>query len=437
MSAMRFLRRLLCLSVSAIIVISLLAGATVGQVVDNVAGWTVAIYMDSDNDLDIWAQEDVNQMLTVSSTGVVNIVLLWDTETGPAYAYHVLNGELVDLEDFELYGIETNMGDESTLRKFVSYTTSNFESHNFMLVLWDHGDDSLGVCFDYHPGVDGDMDYLTHKEVVSALSGFRTDVLLFAACVLAMIEVAYEYCESNAEIDYIVASEGYDPMPGFPWDAILTELVSQPDMTSLTLATILVDEHLDYYAVKHWAEDGPHPETEMPQSEEPGTAWWWMSYEHVTFSVLEVSRMREVVSDMSDLVWAIIPEMDEYATMLSEARTEAILPWSQNGWERSVDLPRLVGAINDRTSGTIASSCEDVLQSISEAVVYHRTLDERSGYEGMGIFFPMSLAMYENCQVYYGQWPVPQWSEYYGQMLFADEMWLDFLNAYWNSAPPA
>jgi len=430
-----FSKRLLCLSVSTVVAISLFVSMAGAQVVDSAANWTVAIYMDSDNDLDIWAQEDVNQMLTVSSSAFVNIVLLWDTETGPANAYHVLNGELVDLDDFELHGIETNMGDEETLRKFVSYTTSNFKSDKFMLVLWDHGDDSLGVCFDYHPGIGDEIDYLTHQEVVSALSGFKTDVLLFAACVLAMIEVAYEYYESGADIDYIVASEGYDPMPGFPWDTILTRLVAQPDMASFTLATMLVDEHVDYYNVKHWAETGPHQETEMPQGEDPGTAWWWMSYEHVTFSVLELAGMREVGPDMNDLVLAIIPKMDEYTTTLSEARTEAILPWSQNGWERSVDLPRLVTAIRDRSSGTVASCCEDLLQSLSEAIVYHRTLDESSGYEGMGIFFPMSAAMYENCQVYFGQWPVPQWSEYYGEMLFADEIWLDFLNAYWGTAP--
>jgi len=428
-------RRLLCLSVSAVVAMSLFASTALGQAIDNVADWTIAIYMDSDNDLDIWAQEDVNQMLTVDSTGSVNIVLLWDTETGPALAYHVLNGKLESLQSCELHGIETNMGDGETLREFVSYTTSNFESDKFMLVLWDHGDDSLGVCFDYHPGTDEGIDYLTHQEVVSALSGLKTDVLLFAACVLAMIEVAYEYCESDAEVDYIVASEGYDPMPGFPWDTILTELVAHPDMDSLALATLVVDEHVDYYNVKHWAETGPHQETEMPQGEDPGTAWWWMSYEHVTFTVLDVSRMGEVASDMDDLVRAIIPEMDEYEIILSDARTDAILPWSQNGWERSVDLPRLVKAVRDRSSGAVASSCEAVLESVSDAIVYHRTLDERSGYEGMGIFFPMSLAMYENCQVYYGQWPVPQWSEYYGEMLFADETWLDFLYAYWGAVP--
>lgn len=423
----------MCLMVSAAFAVPLFASLAAGEGEDGAADWTLAIYLDSDNDLDFWAQEDVNQMLSIGSTESVNIILLWDTEIGPAHVYHVLKGELREQEDCGLHGVETNMGDSETLREFVTYATSNFESEYFLLVLWNHGDDSLGVCFDYDTGADDSIDYLTHQEVVSALTDYEVDVLLFAACILAMVEVAYEYYASGADIDYVVASEGYDPMPGFPWDTILTKLVAQPGMAPLTLATTLVDEHVDYYNVKHRGEEGPHQDGQL--EDDPGTAWWYMSYEHVTFSVIELSGMGEVVCDIKDMASALILEMDEYASIVSYARAQAILPWSQNGWERTVDLPTLVEAIRDRSLGAVMSACENVMMSLSDAVVYYRSIDERSGYEGMGVLFPRSLAMYENCQVNVGHWPMPQWSEYYGQMLFVDEIWLDFLDAYWSAAP--
>ncbi|HIH01575.1 TPA: hypothetical protein HA259_05825, partial [Thermoplasmata archaeon] len=326
---------------------SLFAGLALGEEDNEIADWTLALYIDSDNDLDIWAQEDVDQMLSVGSTENVDIVVLWDTETGPARAYHVLKGDLSELDDCELNGVETNMGDPETLREFVSYASSSFESEKLMLALWDHGDDSLGVCFDYHTGTDTPIDYLTHQEVVSALSESEVDVLLFAACILAMAEVAYEYYASGVAIDYIVASEGYDPMPGFPWDTILTEITARPDMTALELATTLVDEHVDYYSVKHRGEDGPHEEGGEQYEDEPGTAWWFMSYEHVTFSVMDVSEMGEVMTDVEELASALILEMDEYAEVVTRARGLSILPWSQNGWERTVDFPTLVETIGD------------------------------------------------------------------------------------------
>jgi hypothetical protein len=302
-----------------------------------------------------------------------------------------------------------------------------------LLALWDHGDDSLGVCFDYDTETDVSIDYLTHQEVISALTGFEVDVLLFAACILAMVEVAYEYYAYGACIDYIVASEGYDPMPGFPWDTILTKLIAQPGMTPLALATTLVDEHVNYYTVKHRGEVGPHEESQ--QGDDTGTAWWYMSYEHVTFSVIDLSEMGEVVSDIKEMASALILEMDDYAGIVSHARALAILPWSQNGWERTVDLPTLVDAIRDRSLGAVVSACDSVMMSLSDAIVYYRSSEERSGFEGVGVLFPRSLSMYENCQVNSGMWPMPQWPEYYGQMLFADEIWLDFLNAYWSVAP--
>jgi hypothetical protein len=428
------LTRLLCIVVSAVFACSLFTSVAAGEGENNVTDWTLAIYIDSDNDLDIWAQEDVNQMLSVGSTESVDVVLLWDTETGPANVYHVLDDGLQELNDCELHGIETNMGDAETLRKFVSYVDSNFESQRFLLALWDHGDDSLGVCFDYHTETDVDIDYLTHQEVISALSDFKVDVLLFAACILAMMEVAYEYSASEAGIDYIVASEGYDPMPGFPWDSILTKLTAEPSMTSLALAKTLVDEHVSYYSIKHRGEVGPHVEGGDQYLDDPGTAWWFMSYEHVTFSVIDVSGIDNLVSHTRDLTTALMLEMEDYAGVVSNARARAVLPWSQNGWERIVDFPTLVETIRDRSQGAIMSACENVMMSLPNALIYYRSVEERSGYEGIGVLFPRSLSMFENCQVCVGQWPMPQWPEFYGQMLFADEVWLDFLNSYWNVA---
>ena len=47
------------------------------------ADWTIAVYLDSDNGLDYWAQKDLNEMIALGSTSSVNIVVFWDRYDGP------------------------------------------------------------------------------------------------------------------------------------------------------------------------------------------------------------------------------------------------------------------------------------------------------------------------------------------------------------------
>ena len=386
------------------------------------ADWTLAIYLDSDNNLDIWAQKDVNEMLSVGSTNTVNVIVLWDTTTGPAHVYMVLKGELRELKDCKLNGIETNMGDPQTLREFVSYTFSSFPAERYALLAWDHGDDFRGCMYDNHIPYDG-FDLLTHQEVVTALAGFKVDVLIYAACVLSMVEVAYEYYASGLDIDYYVANEGYDPMPGFPYDTILAKLVAQSSMSSLALAKTFVDDYIDYYAIT-----GKRRAMSLDQQ-----------YRQVTLSVIQLSKMGDVVSDIKGMASAMIPEMGAYAGIVSDARGHANLPWCENGWERDVDLPTLVKVIHDEsldarytrdvdpaTVTSVVSASGSAMMSLSDAILYCRSLHpmEKTGCLGMGVYFPSSRGSYEHCGMIYG--------ECYGQVLFANEIWLDFLNAYWD-----
>ena len=386
------------------------------------ADWTLAIYLDSDNNLDTWAQNDLNEMLSVGSTSNVNVIVLWDTATGPAQVYKVLKGELRELKDCKLNGIETNMGDPQTLRDFVSYTLSSFRAERFALLAWDHGDDFRGCMFDDHIPYDG-FDLLTHQEVVTALSGFKIDVLIYAACVLSMVEVAYEYYASGLDIDYMVANEGYDPMPGMPYDTILAKVIAQPSMSSLALAKTFVDDYIDYYSVL-----GERLSMSLDQQ-----------YRQVTLSVIQLSKLGDVVSDIKDMASAIIPEMGAYADIVSNARGHGNLPWCENGWERDIDLPTFVKVIHDQsldaeyTSGidpaavaSVVSASENAEMSLSDAIVYCRSLwpMEKTGCLGMGVYFPSSRGSFDHCWQIYG--------DFYSQTLFANEIWLDFLNAYWD-----
>lgn len=160
------------------------------------ANWTLAIYMDSDNDLDFWAQKDINEMMMAGSSAKINVIVFWDSFMGPGYVYRVLQNDLQELPECKLDGIEPNMGDPSTLRVFAEFIFKKFPAKHQALMLWNHGDDFRGAMFDSHIPGEG-FDFLTHQEVVQALSGFKIDVLIYAACVMSTIEVVYEYYASG------------------------------------------------------------------------------------------------------------------------------------------------------------------------------------------------------------------------------------------------
>jgi len=375
-----------------------------------VAEWTLAVYLDSDNDLELWAQKDVKEMMAVGSTGAVNFIVFWDTFTGPAHAYRVLRNGLQELTDFRLNGVEVNMGAPATMRDFVTYVFKSYPARRFALLGWDHGDDFKGSMYDRHIPYEG-FDLLTHQEVVTALNGFHIDVLIYGACVLSTVEVAYEYFASGLKIDYYVANEGYDPMDGFPYDTILTKLVATPTMSSLALSKMFVDDYIDYYNYG-------------------GKAY----SQSVTLSVVQISRLGQVVTDLKALTQAIMTDMAGYAQIVSDARGHANLPWSENGWERLIDLstfvktvhdeslnPKLVSAVDPTVVALVVARSEVLLSSLSDAIVYNRNVDAMNtkGCLGMAVFFPTSQATYQNDK------------QLYEQMKFAQQGWPDFLNAYW------
>jgi len=377
--------------------------------------WTIAVYLDSDNNLDDWAQKDVNEMMMVGSTKDVNVLVLWDRSDGPAHAYRVLPGALEELRDYALNGIETNMGDPATLRSWVTYSTRKFPSEKYMLLCYDHGDDFRGCMYDEHIPDEG-FDLLTHQEVVSALSGFHIDILAYSACVLQTIEVSYEYLVGGLDIGYYVANEGYDPMDGFPYDTILAKLVAKPAQSPLTLSNILLDDYIDYYQYV-------------------GTAY----SQAVTLSVVDISKVGKAVTDLRSMTEAMMGDMYGYANIVSAASGNANLPWSEHGWERLIDLPTFVSTVHAKSLNprevrginpvvveAVVSTSGVLMTSLNDTIIYRRNVNamEKKGCIGISIYFPTSQDSYENNKHLYG--------DLYPLMAFADEGWLDFMFAYWK-----
>jgi len=146
--------------------------------------WTLMFYDDADfygpNYKSAFAEE-------AYATENLNILILEDTETGPASTWSVQEtGNAVKVKD----NGEVNMGSYETLRDFITFCKKWYPAERYMLLLYDHGAGWKGACVDITSG--GDV--LTPDEMKRAITETgEIDIIGFSApCLMGAIEPAYE-----------------------------------------------------------------------------------------------------------------------------------------------------------------------------------------------------------------------------------------------------
>lgn len=153
---------------------------------------------------------------------------------------------------------DLNMGALQTLEDFVRYCMQNYRADYYILDIWNHGDGwraggtvnkpsiTKGISWDEESG----DDYLSIAEVRQALGnvvatvGRKIDIIYFDACLMQMVEVAYELRNTAY---YIVASE--DPVPGSGANYIraLEKIKELDNVSALNLALELYNAYKEEY----------------------------------------------------------------------------------------------------------------------------------------------------------------------------------------------
>ena len=232
--------------------------------------WTFMVYLDGDNNLESAGIDDFLEMSSVGSTSAINIVVQFDRIDGFSTSYgdwtttkrfYITPGLTPDSgNEIEDLG-ELNHGDPQTLMNFISWAKENYPAERYALVLWNHGggwreskEKELqarlehrdtpyyrAVCWDY---TDSD-DTLYMDEVQSALQSTEGSHLVgFDACLMGMVEVAYEIKDLS---EVMVGSEETEPGDGWPYNTILQDLADNPGWSSSQLGQAIVDRYYESY----------------------------------------------------------------------------------------------------------------------------------------------------------------------------------------------
>jgi hypothetical protein len=220
--------------------------------------WTVLAYWCADNNLEKDYIYAFKQMITnnVGSCSNLNFVMQFDRVPGYSTNYgdwtichrfyvtpgmEPTEGNAVQYwQDGRGGGREVSMDDPATLRDFINWGVGHFPAQNYALFIGDHGLSWQGCCLDET----SDEDYMFLTEVRQALEnpGQDMDMIIFDACLMGTIDVAYELRNAGAEI--MVATE--QPGNAWPYWDVIGAYMEHPEWTAAQFGTALTDYYFEY-----------------------------------------------------------------------------------------------------------------------------------------------------------------------------------------------
>lgn len=227
----------------------------------DVAEWTIAVYLDADNDLEKFALIDLNEM-EAGLSGDVNVIVLVDRAAG----YDESDGNWTDARVYRVVPDrdksavrsrviarpgELNMGDPAALERFLAATLESFPAKRHALVLWNHGGGWASHAVDHGvPGKADAADDLRLPELSGAIKGAlakrglqKLDLIGFDMCLMAQYEVALELGPLGK---VLVASQATEPGDGWPYERVLPAFATASRSTP-ALARHVVEVFDAYY----------------------------------------------------------------------------------------------------------------------------------------------------------------------------------------------
>jgi hypothetical protein len=334
----------------------------------------VLVYMNADNDLERFALQDLNEMMTVGSSSGFRIVV--EVDRSPGYDNEpigglgdfagtkrvlVQQGKLDQIEDLG----EVDLAHPKALSDFLAWGVQKYPADRLAVVFWDHGGGWTGFGVDETTG-QGEL--LTLPEIVTGLQqglgSTRAALIGFDACLMAGYEVALTLAPFG---DYFLASEDVEPGHGWDWHSFDLAKATPSTNPEQLGARLIAD-----YRTHAQANDGDAS---------------------VTLSLLDLREMAGLKTAIDGYASAVKSGGDATATALGRAREKArAFQSSSPDPQRSqflYDLDDLV-----RQSSAIASSLSSAQAAVSAAVARavrgNFAGSAQTGATGITVYFPPS-----------------------------------------------
>ena len=410
--------------------------ASAQQTVD----WTVMVYLNGDNapgqvDLENASISEFNELEQVGSSANLNVVVQWDRgantdnldtffagdaqqswttcrrylvvrdpaqiagdpnaiepNPNPGPGYSIATPLLLDLG-------EVDMGQEDTLVDFATWTMARFPARNYLLVLSDTGQGwqprsrtGRGVIFDASTtGNSSDSNtsvYLTNDELRSAIGrikvangGTNLRALALDAGGMGILEIVYQLRD---EVDYVMAPWLNRPTDGFPYNTLLTRLLTNP-LDDTSLETVLAN----------WAGDfvGGY-----------GTGTQLLGGSQSTaVGVYRMSQVPALKNAVDTLAQALLDDLPTLAGGVLRALVQVQTGRPTDFTATSIDLRHfatLIGnEIDDVPVDTAAANVPPAVDALMVNTTFRNSFPgdlDVDNFRGIGIYFPQDVSGFDS-----------------------------------------
>jgi hypothetical protein len=398
--------------------------------------------------LQLYGWQDITEMAGVETSSTVATVVQFDTlRRAKQYTYRYYidqsspNGQLVEKIP------PVNTGDPQNLTDFIVWATQQYPAENYALVLWGHGtgwneddiyeryreldqanrrdetraggsgerllrralflptvaeimsiedEEIRGICYD-----DTSMDFLDNHDLAQALHNAaditqqRLSILGMDACLMGMIEVAYQVQEYA---DYMVASQEEVPGDGWPYGNILEKLIDVPEMSARELSELIVEEYYQHYSSLMRGGTPNH---------------------HAAIDLRKLPLTFETMREFSELV-AEIYSNDLYTQIAFDRAKESVQRFGDTTSARFIgnfgsdycDLWHLIELVyaeyggSERVSDLANDIVEYLTSEVESPIMKSRSGPNRPNARGLSIYFPAKA-----------------YSPFYDKQAFAESGW--------------
>ncbi len=413
------------------------------------AQWTIMVYLAADNDLEEAAIMDFEEMEWVGSTDDVNIIVQFDRIPGHSDAdgdwtntrrYRILHDENAGFHSQLVQNMgEVNMADPRELSAFISWGRENYEADHYALILWNHGggwqiDEDLpdlplrdeGLVslnrgavrqqlgnpeWDDFGGIENGPDrppfpsnrgfkmvcgdhtnggYLYNHQIRQVLEDFpNIDILGFDACLMGMVEVAYEM---RGQTSFMVASEEVEWGYGWHWHYLLADVVDNPRISPRDFAIRIAESY---------GEGEGYNESDQTQS------------------AVDMSQIVSLANSVDTFAEALIDaDAWNYILQLGNQTETFYAPTHDRDLRHFAALCQ-----NANINDDVTASAGNVVSMLDDEVVIHNFHgNQHPDAGGLAIYFPLTSGAYDED---YG-------NGHYGIGFPENTQWDEFLEALHN-----
>ena len=362
------------------------------------AKWTVMVYMAGDNNLDGAALRDIEEMARVGSTKDVNVLVQLDRlEDKKTRRFLITKGGGYERDCLETFG-ETNTGNPKVLEDFLTWSMERYPAERYFLILWNHGSgwweearsraaaqkspgtrsraslfhhstNATGhsthrsICYDDTSGGDA-LDNTELKNVLAnacTVIGQKIDILGMDACLMTMVEVAWQLRDS---VEILVGSEIEEPNDGWPYAEIIAFLTAKPKSKTHIVAKEVVKQYVASYRDQD---------------------------ETVTQSALNTAATEDIIRALIPLTAELLSDLDKNRKLIQWAWDHAPKFYDDNYLDLYVFARKLRTKSKDR--GQIREKADALIAAlkigITKSIICQGKLGvEVTGTKGLSIYFP-------------------------------------------------